>query len=246
VKVIEVEDVKLAFPLVRYHARGVKEAFLELVRGRRVPESERVFWALRGVSVAVERGEVLALIGRNGSGKSTLLRVICGIYAPDAGRVTTLGRISPLLELGAGFRPELSGHENVRLAGAILGLSSKEIDERTPSIVEFADLAEFMDQPLRTYSSGMQARLGFAVATAVEPDVLIVDEALAVGDASFKKKCEARFDELIAKNTTIVIVSHSMPDLKRLCRRGILLDKGSVLADGPFDEVADRYQQLLG
>src|SRR5262252_557899 len=159
-RVIAVEDVKLSFPLVRYHARGVKEAFLEMVRGNRLPEEKRVFWALRGISFSVERGEVLALIGRNGSGKSTLLRVICGIYAPDGGRIETHGRISPMLELGAGFRPELSGYENIKLAGAILGFSAKEIERRTPGIVEFSELAEFMEQPLRTYSSGMQARLG--------------------------------------------------------------------------------------
>lgn len=246
-QVIDVQDVKLAFPMVRYHARGVKEAFLELVRRQRVPESQRLFWALKGVSMSVERGEVLALIGRNGSGKSTLLRVICGIYAPDAGEVRTKGRISPLLELGAGFRQELSGYENIRLAGAILGFSAKEIAERTPEIVEFSGLGEdFMQQPLRTYSSGMQARLGFAVATAVDPEILIIDEVLAVGDGAFKKKCMARIDQLVAGDTTVVIVSHSMEELERVCQRAVLLDGGEILADGVFAEVADQYQKLIG
>src|SRR5688500_5859636 len=245
-RVIDVDGVKLAFPMVRYHARGVKEAFLEHVRRERVDPAKRLFWALRGVSMSVERGEVLALIGRNGSGKSTLLRVICGIYAPDEGRVHTRGRISPMLELGAGFRPELSGYENIKLAGAILGFSSKEIERRTEGIVAFSELGEFMEQPLRTYSSGMQARLGFAVTTAVDPDILIIDEVLAVGAAAFKQKCMKRIDELIAVDTTVVIVSHSMPELERICTRAVLLDKGEVVADGPFSEVAQRYQKMFG
>lgn len=244
--VITVEDVKLAFPVVRYRSRGVKEAFLAAVRGSLHPERKQVFWALNGVSFDVKRGEVLGLLGRNGSGKSTLLRVIAGIYAPDGGQVETKGRLSSLLELGAGFRDELNGYENVRLSGAIMGFDRAQIAAMEPKVVEFSGLKDFMHQPLKTYSSGMRARLGFAVASNVEPDILLIDEALAVGDADFKEKSMARVEEMVHDDdTTVVVVSHNVHELKRLCTRMVLLDRGEKVTEGPVDDVLAAYQNIV-
>lgn len=242
---IRVEDVHLSFPIVRYRARGVKEAFLELVTGRRHPDRKREFWALSGVSLSVKRGEVLGLVGRNGSGKSTLLRVVCGIYEPDQGSVVTRGRISSLLELGAGFRDELTGAENIRLSGAISGLAPEEMAELAPKIIEFADLEEFIDQPLRTYSSGMRARLGFAVSAAVKPEILLIDEALAVGDASFRRRSMNRINELVYdENATVVIVSHNMHELERLCTRMAVLERGKIVAEGDVPSMVEKYEEV--
>ena len=225
--VIQVRDVHLGFPLVRFRPRGVKEAFLELIKGLRHPERDRVFWAIRGVTLSVNRGEVLGLVGRNGSGKSSLLRIICGIYSPDRGEVTAQGRISSLLELGAGFRDELTGHENIRLSGAISGYAPDEIEALAEPIVAFAGLEEFIDQPLRTYSSGMRARLGFSVAAAVKPEILLIDEALAVGDASFRRRSMERIEEMVRdEDATVIIVSHNSAELLRLCTRMVLIDRG--------------------
>jgi ABC-type polysaccharide/polyol phosphate transport system ATPase subunit len=243
--VITVEDVHLSFPIVRYRARGVKEAFLELVTGRRHPDRKRDFWALNGVSFEVQRGEVIGLVGRNGSGKSTLLRVVCGIYEPDKGHVETKGRISSLLELGAGFRDELTGYENIKLSGAISGYAPEEMEQLADKIVEFADLDEFIHQPLRTYSSGMRARLGFSVAAAVKPEILLIDEALAVGDAAFRQRSVNRIEEMVKdEDATVVIVSHNMEELKRLCTRMILLERGEVVTQGDIPDVVKAYAEL--
>lgn len=240
--VIAIHDVHLAFPLVRFRPAGIKEAFLKRLLGRGTGEDQK-FWALRGIELSITRGEVIGLVGKNGSGKSTLLRVITGIYAPDRGTVETKGRISSLLELGAGFREELSGDENITLNGAILGYSPQEMAQLRPGIVEFSGLGEFMAQPLRTYSSGMRARLGFAVAAAVRPDILIIDEALAVGDAEFRAKSMARIEALTAdQNTTVVIVSHNEAELRRLCTRLVLLERGQVVVSGDAETVFGRYR----
>lgn len=244
--IIRVQDVKLGFPVVRYRARGVKEAFLEVVRKARHPERRAMFWALNGVSMEVQRGEVLGMLGRNGSGKSTLLRVIAGIYAPDEGQVHTEGRISSLLELGAGFRDELNGYENVRLSGAIMGFSRDEVEALLPRIVDFSGLRDFMHQPLKTYSSGMRARLGFAVASNVDPDILLIDEALAVGDSSFREKSMDRVEAMVNdESTTVVVVSHNHGELRRLCTRMVLLERGELVAEGAVDEVLEAYQTIL-
>lgn len=219
---------------------------MALVRGARHPDRNRVFWALNGVSFDVKRGEVLGMLGRNGSGKSTMLRVIAGIYAPDAGRVQVDGRISSLLELGAGFRDELNGYENVRLSGAIMGFDKDEVEELLPRIVDFSGLRDFMQQPLKTYSSGMRARLGFAVASNVDPDILLIDEALAVGDASFREKSMSRVEEMVAdEDTTVVVVSHNHNELRRLCTRMVLLERGELVAEGGVEEVLAAYQDIL-
>ncbi len=249
--VIEVEDVHLKFPMVRYRPKGIKQAVLEPIKillGRKPRlQEEREFWALRGISLKIERSEVLGLIGRNGSGKSTLLRVLSGIYAPDKGRASEIkGRISALLELGAGFREELNAYENIMLSGSIMGFSQKEMEDRTPEILEFSELdQQFIEQPIRTYSSGMKARLAFAVASAVDPEILLIDEVLAVGDAAFRQKSMEKVEAMVKSNATVVIVSHNHAELKRLCTRLVLLDKGEVIASGDPDAVLEQYERRL-
>jgi ABC-type polysaccharide/polyol phosphate transport system ATPase subunit len=240
--VIEVEDVWLSFPLIRFQPRGIKEAFLATVLRQKPPRELREFWALRGVSMKVQKGQVVGVIGRNGSGKSTLLRAISGIYAPDKGRIRTTGRISAL-ELGSGFREELTGAENIRLSGAIMGMSPSEVEDRVDQIIEFAELEEFIDQHLRTYSSGMRTRLGFAVASVIEPEILLMDEVLAVGDAEFKAKSMARIEEMVGGDTTVVIVSHSLDELERLCDRLVLIDRGAVSCEGKPTDVIEAYDE---
>lgn len=210
-----------------------------LARGRK--RFYREFWALDDVSLMVEKGETVGIIGRNGSGKSTLLQLICGTLMPTRGHVRGNGRIVALLELGSGFNPEFTGRENVYMNAAVLGLSSSEIDARFDEIIAFANIGDFIDQPTKIYSSGMLVRLAFAVSVGVEPDVLIVDEALSVGDASFQFKCLNRLEELTAKGTTLLFVSHDMTMVKRFCNRVIYLRQGRVVASGAPDEIAELY-----
>jgi lipopolysaccharide transport system ATP-binding protein len=203
------------------------------------------FWALRDVTFAVRPGEVIGIVGRNGSGKSTLLQVICGTLTPTAGSVRASGRVSALLELGAGFNPEFTGRENVYMNGAILGLEKAEIDEKFDAIAAFADVGEFMEHPVKTYSSGMYVRLAFSVAACLDPDVLIIDEALAVGDAKFQAKCFRRFDELTARGTTIIFVTHALDLVTRYCDRAILMDAGRLQLDGAPRDVVNAYLNLV-
>jgi lipopolysaccharide transport system ATP-binding protein len=205
----------------------------------------RDFWALRDLSLELRRGEALGVLGRNGSGKSTLLQLIAGTLSPTTGNVRVAGRVAALLELGSGFNPEFTGRENVYLNGAILGLSRRDVDERFDAIADFADIGEFLDQPVKTYSSGMMVRLAFAVQVQVEPDLLIVDEALAVGDALFQKRCYQRIDELRAKGTTLLFVSHDQETVRSITDRAILLDQGRVRATGSSAEVLLEYRRLL-
>jgi lipopolysaccharide transport system ATP-binding protein len=203
------------------------------------------FWALRDVSFDVRKGETIGVIGRNGSGKSTLLQLICGTLTPTSGTVTTQGRVAALLELGSGFNPEFSGRENVYLNGAILGLSKEETDSRFDDIAAFADIGEFIEQPVKIYSSGMVVRLAFAVQAMVDPDILIVDEALAVGDEKFQRKCFARLDELKSKGTAILFVSHSGPQIVELCEKALLLEYGErLMFTQPLQSVR-AYQKLI-
>lgn len=212
--------------------------------GRRradVKREERTLWALRHVSFEVRPGETIGLIGRNGAGKSTLLKVLSRITPPTEGRIEFVGRVGSLLEVGTGFHPELTGRENVMLSGAILGMSKAEIERKFDDIVDFAGIPKFLDTPVKRYSSGMLVRLGFSVAAHLEPEILLVDEVLAVGDAEFQRKCLGRMDELGSSGRTVIFVSHSMPSILRLCQRAILLDKGSVLEDGPAHSVVRAY-----
>jgi lipopolysaccharide transport system ATP-binding protein len=210
-----------------------------LWRGRR--QFYREFWALKDVSFEVKKGETVGIIGRNGSGKSTLLQLICGTLTPSWGEVQVKGRVAALLELGAGFNPEFTGRENVYMNASILGLSKEEIDAKYEYIVAFADIGEFIDQPVKTYSSGMYVRLAFAVHACVEPEVLIVDEALSVGDIFFQQKCAERMRLLMEAGTTILFVSHDLPAISRLCSRAFLMANGKVVAAGTPKEIIERY-----
>ena len=199
------------------------------------------FWAVKNVSLTVKRGESVALIGRNGAGKSTLLRMIAGIMEPTSGSIQTQGVMVPLLKLGAGFDADATGKENVFLNGAMMGFSHREMAAKYDSIVEFSELGKFMNVPLKNYSSGMLTRLGFSIAVDVNPDILLIDEILAVGDAPFQKKCQNKIQELKQKGVTFIVVSHSMSAIKSLCERAMWLKEGSVVMEGPTAEVADAY-----
>lgn len=214
-----------------------------ILRGRRIYHRE--FWALRNLSFEVERGTTLGIIGPNGSGKSTLLQLIAGTLEPSTGSVVVEGRIAALLELGSGFNPEHTGRENVYLAASILGIPREEMKERFPQIERFAEISEFIDQPVKTYSSGMYVRLAFATAINVDPDILLVDEVLAVGDAIFANRCIRRIKQLQEQGVTIVFVSHDVGAVKMLCGRAILLNQGQMVADGDPNLMVNRYQEII-
>lgn len=205
----------------------------------------REFWALKDVSFEINKGETVGIVGRNGSGKSTLLQMICGILNPTSGNVEVTGRISALLELGSGFNPEFTGKENVYLNASILGLANDEIDQRYDDILAFAEIGDFIDQPVKTYSSGMLMRLAFSVAINVEPDILIVDEALSVGDELFQRKCFSRIERMAANGVTILFVSHSGAQIVNLCNRAILIDEGAVLSVKDPKYIINQYQKIL-
>ena len=225
---------------------GVRDLAGSLIGRDRSTETlrSREFWALRNVDFEVRRGECLGLIGPNGAGKSTLLRLITGLIRPDEGRLEIRGRVGALIALGAGFNPVLTGRENIGISASIYGLTSEEIDEKFEQIVDFAELHDFIDAPLMSYSSGMQVRLGFAIASQVEPEVLLIDEVLAVGDAGFRAKCYNRIDEL-RDRCAVIFVSHSMAHVARLARRSLVLDKGSVHYTGPTPEAVSQYSRLF-
>ena len=237
---IRVERASRRFRVNPEPVRTLKE--LVLRRGR-APAAE--VWAVRDVSLAVEPGDAVGLVGRNGSGKTTLLSLIAGIIAPTSGRVEAGGRVASLLELGAGFHPDFSGRENVYLNGSLYGLKRKTIDERFDEIVAFAELERFIDNPVRTYSSGMYMRLGFAVAAHIDADILLLDEVFAVGDEEFQRKCFAKIFEYKQRGGTIVFVSHDAASVERLCQRALLLRNGRVELDGSAQEAIARYHKLL-
>ena len=203
------------------------------------------FWALRECSFEVQRGEAVGIVGRNGSGKSTLMQIIAGTLAPTEGEVRIRGRISALLELGSGFNPQFTGRENVYLSGSILGLNRRQMDEKFDAIAGFADIGEFLDQPVEVYSSGMHARLAFSVSVCVEPDILIVDEILSVGDAGFQQKCIGRMKKMLGDGLTLLFVSHSADMVKSICSRGLYLQQGKTVCFGPASDAVDKYMQSL-
>lgn len=239
---------------VMVRTRGVSKSYpvyqrpwhrlMQQLFGRGKRQWFREFEALKGVDLELRRGETMGIVGRNGSGKSTLLQIICGTLQPTAGSVEVNGRIAALLELGSGFNPEFTGRENVYLNGTVLGLHRDEIDARYAAIVEFADIGEFIDQPVKTYSSGMQVRLAFAVAISVDPDILVVDEALSVGDEAFQRKCFARLESLREKGVAILFVTHSAGTVLEICDRALLLDRGDPLASGTPRRVITLYHKL--
>jgi teichoic acid transport system ATP-binding protein len=234
--IISVFNLSKKYPIYGKKSDRLKEAFHPLRK-----KFHRDFWALKNVSFEVSRGETFGIIGVNGSGKSTLLGIICGVLRPSEGEYRVKGRVSALLELGSGFNPEFTGRENVYLQGAILGYSREEIEKRFDSIADFADIGDFLDQPVKTYSSGMMVRLAFSVAINVDPSVLIVDEVLAVGDVFFQAKCYAKLEELKNKNTTILLVSHDMNSIRTLCDKALCLDGGHVIDYGKSARVVETY-----
>jgi ABC-type polysaccharide/polyol phosphate transport system ATPase subunit len=237
---IAVEGVSRRFVVRAHEAGSLKELFVR--RGR---TGARDVWALRDVSLDVEPGQAVGLIGRNGSGKSTLLRLVAGIIRPTSGRVDAGGRVGSLLELGAGFHPDFSGRENVFLNGSIFGLTRRQLRERFDEIVAFAELEDTIDRPVRTYSSGMYMRLGFAIAAFLDADTLLLDEVFAVGDEAFQRKCFGRIFEFKQRGGTIVFVSHDASAVERLCERAVLLSQGEVAYDGPVREALTRYRRAL-
>jgi ABC-2 type transport system ATP-binding protein/lipopolysaccharide transport system ATP-binding protein len=235
--VIELRDVAVRYRLAKHRVASFKEFAIHWMRGAL---SYQELWALRGVSLEIERGATVGIVGRNGAGKSTMLKVMSRILKPQKGRATIRGTVAPILELGTGFDHELSGLENLRLNALLLGQSNKAIDDKRDEIVEFSELGDFIHSPIRSYSSGMLARLGFAIASSFDPDILILDEVLSVGDTGFQRKCEQRLAELRSRGSTILMVSHGAA-ISDYCDRCIWLDQGLIRADGPSHEVLGEY-----
>ena len=239
---IEVNHVSMLFRLNRERVDNAKEYFIRLLT-RKLHYTE--FWALKDVSFKIEKGDRVGVMGFNGAGKSTLLKTIAGVLKPTMGSVKVSGTIAPMLELGAGFDPNYTGAENIYLYGATMGFSRKFIDEKYDEIVEFSELKEFINAPLKSYSSGMKSRLGFAIATAVKPDVLILDEVLSVGDAAFKEKSEQRILDMMEDGVTVLYVSHSTDRIRKLCNKAIILTKGQIVANGDVGEICDMYTEMV-
>ncbi len=238
---IELNDVSLRFVNYADKQYSLKRAVLDLVLRRESAATPGEFWALREVSFRIDEGERVGIVGGNGAGKSTLLRVLARIYPPTSGQVAIHGSVAPLIEMGAGFNQELSGTDNIVFNGAMLGFTRSQMLEKAAGIYEFTGLREFADMPLKYYSSGMYMRLAFAIATEVHPDILLIDEALGVGDAAFLEKAKARLLGLLDRSRAVILVSHDTDSLRELCTRGLWVQHGRLLADGPIDAVIDEY-----
>jgi ABC-type polysaccharide/polyol phosphate transport system ATPase subunit len=243
IETVRLEKVGVCYRVSSERVSSFKEYVIRRAQGK---ITYREFWALRGVDLSINKGEVLGLIGHNGAGKSTMLKLIARVLRPTEGRVIVRGKVAPLLEYGAGFHADLSGRENIFLNGAILGFTQQEMAEKFDRIVDFAELRDFIDVPMRNYSSGMWARLGFAVATDVQPDVLIIDEVLSVGDEAFQRKSAGRMQEFRDNGATILFVSHNMSSIEMMCHRVAWIDHGQVKAVGDVTEVIDAYRQSQG
>lgn len=240
--IIDVNDVSMKFNMSREKVDNIKEYIVRLVQGRiKIDE----FWALRDVSFSIKKGQSLGIVGVNGSGKSTLLKVIAGVMKPSSGTVGVYGSVAPLIELGAGFDYELTARENIFLNGAILGFSRSEMKEKFDDIMNFSELWEFIDVPIKNFSSGMVARLGFAIATISRPDILIADEILGVGDYKFQLKCEQRMNEIISNGATIILVSHAIEQIQKMCTHTAWIHKGKLMAFGPTADVSKKYMESL-
>lgn len=237
--IIRANDISMRYLMTYDRIQSIKEYIVQMLRGKIKYEE---FWALKNVSFEVERGEVVGIIGHNGAGKSTLLKVISGILKPTGGELEVHGNVVPMLELGSGFDHDLTGRENIFLNGSILGYSEKYLKEKYEQIVEFSELGKFIDVPIRNYSSGMLMRLAFSIATVVQPEILIVDEILAVGDAAFQEKSKARMLELMSGGTTVLFVSHSLEQIREMCDRVIWLEHGQIKAIGATKKICDAYE----
>ena len=237
---IEVDNVSMKFNLSREKVDSLKDYIFKTIK-REIQYNE--FWALKNVSFSVEKGDRVGILGLNGAGKSTLLKVISGVFKPTEGHVDKHGKMVPLLELGAGFDPQYTGKENIYLYGAMLGYTKKFIDSKYDEIVEFSELQKFMDVPVKNYSSGMKSRLGFSIATVVEPKILILDEVLSVGDAKFRKKSEKKIMSMFDSGVTVLFVSHSLEQVQRLCNKAMILEKGKLIAYGDIDPISEQYSK---
>ena len=240
---IEVDNVSMKFNLSREKVDSLKDYIYKTIK-REIQYNE--FWALKNVSFSVEKGDRVGILGLNGAGKSTLLKVISGVFKPTEGHVDKHGKMVPLLELGAGFDPQYTGKENIYLYGAMLGYTKKFIDSKYDEIVEFSELQKFMDVPVKNYSSGMKSRLGFSIATVVEPKILILDEVLSVGDAKFRKKSEKKIMSMFDSGVTVLFVSHSLEQVQRLCNKAMILEKGKLIAYGDIDPISEQYSKMIG
>ena len=240
---IEVDNVSMKFNLSREKVDSLKDYIFKTIK-REIQYNE--FWALKNVSFSVEKGDRVGILGLNGAGKSTLLKVISGVFKPTEGHVDKHGKMVPLLELGAGFDPQYTGKENIYLYGAMLGYTKKFIDSKYDEIVEFSELQKFMDVPVKNYSSGMKSRLGFSIATVVEPKILILDEVLSVGDAKFRKKSEKKITSMFDSGVTVLFVSHSLEQVQRLCNKAMILEKGKLIAYGDIVPISEQYSKMIG
>lgn len=238
--IIDVDHMSMSFRLDLNRPTGLKGWVIETIKGQR---NIQIFKALDDISFSVEKGEVVGIIGRNGAGKSTLLKVISGIYKPSSGTVTLGGNVVPMLELGSGFDPELTGYENIFLNGAILGYSEKYLNDKLQEIIDFSELHNFIHMPIKTYSSGMMMRLAFSIATVVDPEILIVDEILSVGDEFFQRKSFNRMQDMMSGGTTVLFVSHSISQIRQICDRVIWLDHGHIVKTGETSVICDEYEQ---
>ncbi|MCI5528593.1 MAG: ABC transporter ATP-binding protein [Blautia sp.] len=239
---IEVDNVSMKFNLSKEKVDSLKDYVIKMLK-KEIHYNE--FWALKNISFTVEKGDRVGILGLNGAGKSTLLKVISGVFKPTEGTVNKSGKIVPLLELGAGFDPQYTGTENIFLYGAMLGYSKKFIQEKYDEIVKFSELEKFMDVPVKNYSSGMKSRLGFSIATVVEPKILILDEVLSVGDAKFRKKSENKIMSMFDSGVTVLFVSHSLDQVKRLCNKAMILEKGKLIAYGDIDPISEQYSKMI-
>jgi len=238
--VIRIEHASVCYRIPKERIGTFKEYAIRLIQ-RKI--SHQVFWALQDVNLEIAEGEMVGIIGQNGAGKSTLLKLIARVLRPKTGRVWVRGLVVPLLELGAGFHPELTGRENIYLNGTMLGFTRKQMDQKCPRIIEFSELGEFIDAPLRTYSTGMWARLGFALATDTKPEILILDEILSVGDEAFQRKCVERIQKYREQGATTLLVSHSMVQVQETCQRAVLLNHGHLIAAGKVRDVIKVYRK---
>ena len=239
---IIVDNVSMKFNLSKEKVDSLKDYIIKSIK-KEIKYNE--FWALQNVSFTVEKGDRVGILGLNGAGKSTLLKVIAGVFKPTEGSVTKHGKMVPLLELGAGFDPQYTGKENIYLYGAMLGYSKEFIDEKYDEIVKFSELKDFIDVPIKNYSSGMKSRLGFSIATVVSPKILILDEVLSVGDAKFRKKSEKKVLSMFDSGVTVLFVSHSLAQVQRICNKAMILEKGKLIAYGDIDEISAKYAEMI-
>ena len=239
--VIKLEEISVSFNIMEEKVTSLKEFFVKIFRRRIKYE---IFFALKNISFTIKKGEVIGVLGLNGAGKSTLLKIISGVLKPTSGKIEVNGKIAPLIELGAGFDPELTGRENIYLNGSLLGFSRKNLKNRIDEIIEFSELKEFIDMPLKNYSSGMYTRLGFSIAILYEPDILIIDEVLSVGDFHFQEKSLNKIHEMIKKNTTVLFVSHDINQVKEICDKVLWISKGELIEYGDTKLICEKYLKI--